>query len=103
MKLGFADAVREHGDKWTFAEPLKKLSASTLVAMRERGQWKDALRMRLCETTEGRLFQIERPLYRCGCDGLCEKHPDCPGVIYQPDFPYQRQQQCGDGESTDGH
>lgn len=89
MKIGFAKAVTEHGDGWTFADELKKISASTLVAMRERGHWQDGLRMRLCETSENRLFQVERPLYRCGCDGLCEKHPDCPGVKYTPGFPYR--------------
>lgn len=100
MKLGFAKAVMERGDGWLFAFDTSgasadraKLSAATWLAMREGGgEWKDALRMKLCETTDGRLFQLEQPLYRCGCDGLCDKHPNCPGVIYQPGFQYRRQQ-----------
>jgi hypothetical protein len=89
VKIGFADAVREHGDGWTYAEQFGQISASTLNAMRERGHWQDALRMSLCETSENRLFQVERPLYRCGCDGLCAKHPDCPGDVYQQGYPYK--------------
>ena len=97
-KLGFAAAVRERGDSWLFSfvpEPHPKqpvMSAVTWCAMHESGgkERKEALRMNLCETSEGRLFQLEQPLYRCGCDGLCPRHPECPGVVYQQDFPYQR-------------
>lgn len=96
-KIGFADAVRRRGDSWVQdlydSKIADKISAGTMIALRESGHlidWKDSLRMHLCETTEGRLFQLEQPLYRCGCDGLCERHPDCPGVVYQPGFPYRR-------------
>jgi hypothetical protein len=96
-KLGFAQAVRERSDGWLSAftpttdKATTTISAATWCATAERGEERfEALRMNLCETSEGRLFQVERPIYRCGCDGLCEKHPDCPGVIYDKDFPYVR-------------
>jgi hypothetical protein len=96
-KIGFADAVRQHGDNWLYGGSphylAEKLGAATALDMRGRGPDRgDALRMCLAEdcSHDEHLFQVERPTYRCGCDGLCEKHPDCPGAVYQPGFPYKR-------------
>lgn len=104
MKLGFAQAVRDRGDEWLHAikssglhaapnDP--QISAATWCDMRERDpEYKDAMRMRLCEqySHDEHLFQVERPTYRCGCRGLCERYPDCAGAVYEKDFPYQRDQ-----------
>lgn len=92
-QLSFVQAVKEHGDAWGNAFWESKVSAATKIALsdgRHPPEWKDALRMRLCETSDERLFQVERPIYRCGCDGLCPNHPACPGVVYDKDFPYVR-------------
>lgn len=93
----FVQAVKERGDKWlsaftpTTTKARPSMSAATWCAMSERGsEWQEALRMSLCETSSDRLFQVERPVYRCGCDGLCPNHPVCPGVIYDKDFSYAR-------------
>ena len=96
--LRFADAVRERGDSWLQADGFfENLNAGTWLAMREQGgEGRDALQMRLAELNAGkrvdgqRLFQVERAIYRCGCERLCDAHPDCPGNVYQRDFPYQR-------------
>jgi hypothetical protein len=98
-KLGFADAVRRHGDRWLYDDAIWKatqgqqprISAATWIAMRSSStdtERRDALRMELCEKHE-RVFQIERPVYLCGCDALCDKHPECPGAKWTPGFPYR--------------
>ena len=32
---------------------------------------------------------LKQPTYNCGCTHLCDKNPDCPGVKYDPAFPYK--------------
>lgn len=101
-KIGFAKAVMERGDSWLHADHIQggSVSAATRIAMgcgAHHPEWRESMRMRLCETTEEqRLFQLEAPLYRCGCDGLCERHPDCPGVNYDQTFPYKPQPNKGE-------
>lgn len=92
MKLGFAKAVTEYGDSWLHAF-CGKVDPRTWLAMKERGgEVGDSMRMELCETSNSKLyphlFQVERPLYLCGCEGLCANHPACPGVVYDPAFKY---------------
>lgn len=97
MKIGFANAVRARGDRWLFADELDtarkgpRVSASTWIAMRESktdSEARSALTMELC-TKHGKLFQLEQPIYRCGCNGLCSTHPECPGAVYDANFPYR--------------
>lgn len=105
MKIGFAQAVRERGDKWLYADVPAintsgngpHISNATWIAMRSRndGEARSKLTMELC-TAHGRLFQVEQPVFRCGCNGLCPKHPACPGVVYDPQFPYLSAVQEGD-------
>ena len=88
----FVQAVKRHGDGW-LSDFWQVVSCHTYLAMRERrtdSEARSALTMELC-TAHGRLFQVERPVYRCGCNGLCPRHPECPGVVYDAKFPYVRE------------
>jgi hypothetical protein len=107
IKIGFAAAVREGGDRWLYrietaglGERKERITAATWCAMREDPSAREFTRMRLCETSESRVFQVETPIWRCGCDGLCERHPDCPGAKYQEGFPYKSA--ATDGSNPNG-